>query len=378
MKILNIIMSLDTKEGGGAVERVCNLSKYLSINGHQCTLLTTSKNFSNLRKRSLGKVNVVKLPYFSERFLIPLGLFKWLKENIKNYDIVHLSLNWSVITAFAFIFLYFNKVNYYFSAMGWLKISGRSKILKTIYKYLISIPMVRNSKKCIAITKQEVKDYQIYGAKKKNIIRIPNGIDVKYYSKNCSTNFFKKKHKLTKKKIIFFIGRIDKIKGVDLLLNAFLKIHKKLKNYQLVICGFDGGILDDLKKKVRKFNVQKKVTFIEPIWGVEKISAYKSADISVIPSRYDTMTIVALESGILKTPIIITKKSNFNEVKKSNGAIIVNANSEDISRALLKILINRKKLNKMGKNLQRFVKTNYDWNLISKKFQIAFGGKDKI
>jgi glycosyltransferase involved in cell wall biosynthesis len=124
--------------------------------------------------------------------------------------------------------------------------------------------------------------------------------------------------------------------------------------------------------------VQKKVTFIEPIWGVEKISAYKSADISVIPSRYDTMTIVALESGILKTPIIITKKSNFNEVKKSNGAIIVNANSEDISRALLKILINRKKLNKMGKNLQRFVKTNYDWNLISKKFQIAFGGKDKI
>ena len=63
--------------------------------------------------------------------------------------------------------------------------------------------------------------------------------------------FFKKKNNLTKKKIILFIGRIDKIKGVDLLVNAFIDIHKQFEKHQLVICGFDGGILDNLKKLVK-------------------------------------------------------------------------------------------------------------------------------
>jgi glycosyltransferase involved in cell wall biosynthesis len=374
MKILNIIMSLDIKEGGGAVERVCNLSKYLSLNGNQCTILTTSKNFSISRAKTLKNVKIIKLNYLSNRFIIPIGLFSWLKNNAKNYDKIHLSLNWSVITAFAFLFLYINKIDYYFSAMGWLKISGRSKFLKFIYKNIISIPMARNAKKCIAISNREIKDYLKYGVNNKNIVKIPNGIDVNYYSKHYPSSIFRKKHKLSSKKIILFIGRIDEIKGTDLLINSFIKVHKDLYNYQLIICGFDGGILKKLKDICKKNNVESMVKFIDPIWGREKISAYKSADIFVIPSRYDTMTIVALEAAILATPIIITKQCDFNEIKKSNGAVLVNANTRDISRALKNTLKN-KNLNLMGKKLKKYVKNNYNWNLVSKNFEEMFRGK---
>lgn len=375
MKILNIIMSLDIKKGGGAVERVCNLSKYLSLNGNQSTILTTSKNFSTSRAKSLKNVKIIKLNYLSDRFIIPIGLFSWLKNNVKNYDKIHLSLNWSPITAFAFLFLYINKIDYYFSAMGWLKISGRSKFLKFIYKNIISIPMARNAKKCIAISNREINDYLKYGVKKKNIVKIPNGIDVNYYSKNYPSSIFRKKYNLTPKKIILFIGRIDEIKGTDLLINSFIKIHKDIHNYQLVICGFDGGILEKLKDICKKNNVESKVKFIDPIWGPEKISAYKSADIFVIPSRYDTMTIVALEAAILATPIIITKQCDFHEIKKSKGAVLVNANTRDISKALKNTLKN-KNLNQMGKKLKKYVKDNYNWNLVSKNFEEMFKGNN--
>ena len=167
MKILNVIMSIDQKEGGGAVERICNLSKYLSLSGHDCTILTTSKNFSKARVKSLGRVNIVKLSYVSERFIIPIGIFSWLKKNVHKYDKIHLSLNWSAITALTFLYLNFYKIEYYFSAMGWLKISGRSKILKNIYKFLFTIRMLKNAKKCIAISQREIKDYIQYGIKKK-------------------------------------------------------------------------------------------------------------------------------------------------------------------------------------------------------------------
>ena len=61
-----------------------------------------------------------------------------------------------------------------------------------------------------------------YGVNKKNIVKIPNGIDVNYYSKNYPSSIFRKKHNLSSKKIILFIGRIDEIKGTDLLINSFI------------------------------------------------------------------------------------------------------------------------------------------------------------
>ena len=361
-------MSIDKEKGGGAVERVCNLSKYLSLSGHDCTILTTSKNFSKKRAKSLGNVKVIKLPYISERYLIPIGIFSWLRSNVHKFDKVHLSLNWSVITAITFIYFKFNKIDYYFSAMGWLKIAGNSKFLKFIYKYLFTYSMIKNAKKCIAISKNEVNDYLKFGIKKKKISLIPNGIDDKYYLKKYSYYNFKKKYELENKRIIFFIGRIDKIKGTDLLLHAFYKIQKIYKNLHLVICGFDGGILNELKNFCEEKNIKSKVTFLNPIWGREKIFAYKSADVCVIPSRYDTMTIVALEAGILSTPLIITKQSNFSDIKKSNGAIEVNASIAGISKGLKNILSNKKKLFLMKKKIKMYVIKNYSWNIVVLKF----------
>ena len=116
--------------------------------------------------------------------------------------------------------------------------------------------MARNAKKCIAISNREIKDYLKYGVNKKNIITIPNGIDVNHYSKNYPPSIFRKKYNLYSKKIILFIGRIDEIKGTDLLINSFIKIHKDLNDYQLIICGFDGGILEKLKDTCKKNNIE--------------------------------------------------------------------------------------------------------------------------
>ena len=72
--------------------------------------------------------------------------------------------------------------------------------------------LARNAKKCIAISNREIKDYQNYGIKKKNIVKIPNGIDADHYLKNYSPYIFRKKYNLNSKKIILFIGRIEVVK----------------------------------------------------------------------------------------------------------------------------------------------------------------------
>ena len=58
--------------------------------------------------------------------------------------------------------------------------------------------------------------------------------------------FFRKKYNIDARPLILFIGRIDPIKGPDLLLRAFAKVSKDFTDYQLIIAGNEIGFLKTL------------------------------------------------------------------------------------------------------------------------------------
>ena len=372
MRVLNVIMCIDPYNGGGSVERICQLSKYISHSEHTCTLLTTKKGFNKNRASNLGQTHIVTLPYISDRYIFPLGLITWLFKNAKSYDVVHLSMNWSVITAITFIYLKLAKKTYYFSAMGWLRIEGRSVLLKYIYRTLITLPLVRSAKKCIAVSKREVKDYVASGVSPEKIEYIPNGIESKEFLEDDSGIYFRKKYNIDTRPIILFIGRIDPIKGPDLLLRAFGKFSKDFPNYQLIIAGNNLGFLSKVKAESKSLKLENKVTFLGPIIGKDKLSAYHSAKLFVIPSRFDSMTIVALEAASSGSPILITKECDFSELAESSSGLEVGANESEIEEGIRFALSGNVDLDSMSNNARNFVIRNYDWNIISKKFIKVF------
>jgi len=368
MKILNVIMCIDPHNGGGSVERICQLSKYLSLKGHSCTLLTTKKGFDINRANNLSGTNVVALPYLSERFMFPFKLVTWLYKNANKYDVIHLSMNWSIITAITFIYLKLSNKPYYFSAMGWLRIEGRARFIKHIYRILITRPLIRSAKKCIAVSNREINDYIINGAILKNIKFIPNGIESNAFIDNDNGALFRKKNNIDDRPLILFIGRIDFIKGPDLLIRAFSKVCKDFPNHQLIIAGNEIGFLSSLINESKLLNLDKKITFLGAIIGIEKLSAYKSADLFVIPSRFDSMTIVALEAAASGVPILITKECDFSELSNSSSGIEVAANEHEIEQGIRLALSDNDGLKKLAKNARKLIEEKYDWNIIVNKF----------
>ena len=79
--------------------------------------------------------------------------------------------------------------------------------------------------------------------------------------------------------------------------------------------------------------MNRKVTFLEPVIGDEKISAYHSADLFVIPSRFDTMTIVALEAAASSLPILISKQCDFSELSESGSGLEVSADIQELDES---------------------------------------------
>jgi glycosyltransferase involved in cell wall biosynthesis len=373
MRILNVIMCLDPVGGGGSVERINQLSKHLSLMGEDCTILTTRQGWNEEHVLKLGNVKIVALPYLTERFKIPLGLFGWLNKHLLDYDVVHLTMNWTMITAVTYLYLRYFKRPYVYSAMGLINPPAvRSKLIKHVYQILFTKSIIRHAKTCIAITKREVNDYESLGVDRTKISLIPNGITTEAFLVDHTNEAFRSRYHIDSRPFILFIGRLDPIKGPDLLIKAFAAISDDFSSYQLVIAGNNYGFLDELKPLTQLYKINNKVTFLGPVFGMEKKSLYRSADLFVIPSRFDTMTIVALEAAASGTPVLLTKQCDFDELQEAGGGLAVEASVEGLEYGLRKLLSNPEELKQMGIHGKEFVLKKYRWDYVCKQFKEIF------
>ena len=113
---------------------------------------------------------------------------------------------------------------------------------------------------------------------------------------------------------------------------------------------------------------QDRVHFLGYLGGADKFQAYHAADLLVIPSRQEAMSIVVLEAGITGTPVLLTDKCGLDEVERIDGGKVVYATVEGLQNGFLEILKKPDKLKSIGENLKRHVIDNYTWERIINKY----------
>ena len=371
MKILNVNMSINSIYGGGTAERILQLSREFPKVGIDSEVLTLDLGLTEDILRTLKMVKVHSVPCLSERFFLPSITFSTLntiKNSVRNVDLIHIMGHWSIINALAYIFARYFKKHYVFCPAGTLIIHGRSKIIKHIYNLIIGKSIIKNASAYIASTKDEVEIINKNGGINRKIKIITNGIE----SNNLpvfNDNSFRSKYKLGDAPFLLFIGTFSSIKGPDLLLKAFKRLQHLFPSYHLVFAGKSRGMLKDLKKYVINSELEKKVHFIGYLDNIDKYRAYHAADLLVVPSRSEVISMVALEAGLTATPVLITDKCGFNELSKTNGGIVVAATSDGIEKGLIEMLSSdNDKLKLMGVNLEKYVKENFTWTTIIKKY----------
>ena len=203
-----------------------------------------------------------------------------------------------------------------------------------------------------AITPSEKDNLHKLLPKAKQIEVIPNLIslkDIPTISRNDDSE-----------KYILFLGRIDKIKGIDLLIKAF----SKLKNHGFIlkIAGQENKYQKELKKLVSSLNLRNKVEFIGLITGKAKFQLYKNAFVFIAPSYSEVIGMVNLEAAIMKTPVISTFQTGLLIDWNKNGGILINPNINEIGQALKNALNwSETERDERGESLYSFVEENYSW-----------------
>lgn len=372
MKVLNVCSNFDPVTGGGEAERTFQMNGALRASGLVAQVLTIDTALSDHRKTAFGQEGVVALPCLLRRFYVPKVSLRYLRELVEKFDVVHLVGHWTVLNALVYRAAVRANKPYVICPAGALSIFGRSKLLKRIYNFVVGNSIVRNADMCIAVTHEEAAYFVASGVSPERVCVIPNGIDPGDFL-SFDVAGFRKKYALGDRPYILFLGRLNAIKGPDLLLEAFCRLRDRFPGFDLVFVGPDGGMLDALKAASRREAVDGRVHFIGYLGGADKAAAYHAAELLVIPSRHEAMSIVALEAGICGTPVLLTDQCGFNQLAEVGGGWVAPATVEGLQRGLEEILPNPDARRKAGQNIKSYVASIYGWDVIVESYKSLYG-----
>lgn len=379
MKILQLIPAFYPAFGyGGTVRVAYELSKGLVQRGHDLTVYTTDTYDKSHRIKQENRkpviidgIRVYRFRNISnwlawKRYPIPPSLILTTKRKIKDFDVIHMHGFRSTLSIPIYYYAKKYGIPYILQAHGSVATYFQKGTLKRIFDRLWGYKILRGAAKLIAVTPTEAKQYKSMGVSEDKIEIMPNGIDLSEYNNLPQRGEFKRKYDLNdKQKIVLYLGRIHKIKGLDLLVRAFADLSNGFNNAKLVIVGADDGYLLALKQLVKKLKIEEKVLFTGPLYGEEKSKVYVDADVYVLPSAYEIFGIVVLEACACGTPVIVTDRCGIADMIDGQVGLVVAYNKDALSKAILAILNDDKKRREFGERGKLLVREKFNWEKIA-------------
>lgn len=183
--------------------------------------------------------------------------------------------------------------------------------------------------------------------------------------------------KATKNPDVFtfvFVGRIVGDKGINELVEAFVKLHDKHKNTRLVLVGKYEHELDPVSDKTRKLiDSNDGIDACGPKYGDDLLQMYVDADCFVMPSYREGFPNTVLEAGAMGLPSIVTDINGSREIieNEKNGLIVPSKNANALYDAMERMLTDDKGRGVMKSNARQIIESRFEKNFVQ-KCQIEF------
>lgn len=183
--------------------------------------------------------------------------------------------------------------------------------------------------------------------------------------------------KATKNPDVFtfvFVGRIVGDKGINELVEAFVKLHDKHKNTRLVLVGKYEHELDPVSDKTRKLiDTNDGIDACGPKYGDDLLQMYVNADCFVMPSYREGFPNTVLEAGAMGLPSIVTDINGSREIieNEKNGLIVPSKNANALYDAMERMLTDDNARETMNGNAREMIASRFEKNFVQ-KCQIEF------
>lgn len=342
MRILKVVQSyFPFQERGGPVFKVRALATGLAKRGHQVTVLTADLGFGKgngfhleaersrwgwtVRSDGVEAIYLSTIGQYRAVTLNP-GVFAFCRGSICYYDVVHFYGLYDLLGPAASRFCRRQSVPYVIEPMGMYPPIVRSLRLKRMYLDLLGDRFIRGGRYLVATSEQEKQELISGGIDAARVEVRRNGIELP--SRECEPGKFRRERGISSDaKVILFLGRLVSKKSPDMLLQAFANWRVDSGRGQdavLVLAGPEegDGFLAKLRSMVDRLGIQEQVLFTGPLYDDAKWSAYRDADVFVLPSQNENFGNAAGEAAACGTPVIVTDRCGIAPFVGAAGEVI--------------------------------------------------------
>jgi len=240
-----------------------------------------------------------------------------------------------------------------------------------------------NSAECIHVTEVGEAEATRRNGVTAPIAIIPNGVDLEEFSKLPSYEKAKKAIGLKEtKRYILFLSRLHRKKGLDLLVESWMRLATSNSDWDLLVVGpvSDEKYVRKIKKRILSNSLSDRVIFTGMLSGKKRLEAYAASDLFVLPSHSENFGITVLEALASGIPVITSTNTPWKEISSKNAGWCIDNHIEELTFTLKKAMIMPlRELEDRGSNGQKIAST-YMWKTQSIKMKrlyewILYGGK---
>jgi len=341
---------------GGIEHHTYEISRELAALGDEVTVFTTAvegapkeESVQGFRVRRFFSIN---FPMFSSVRLPPALLFALLAGDFDVYCSHGYGSLMPFLTSIAALV---RRKPFVFTLHGYPRLRGVSGLFQSFYRIFLASVFLRVAKKVIVVSRASVEDIkrEVDGRK---IVYIPNGIVAEDFS--CDS--------YRDKDAIAYVGRLDKYKGVDMLIRAYASLGKRHPGLKLRIVGRDEGIRKELEALADGLGV--KIEFMDvPYSGIKKV--YCSCKAIVLPSRYEGFSLVWLEAISSGRPMFSTPVGDarylFGQVYGEDAEKFIFKDEKELVERVSYFLGNQEKMEGVIRKAEYICKEEYSWKNIA-------------
>lgn len=133
------------------------------------------------------------------------------------------------------------------------------------------------------------------------------------------------KHQLNNKKVILFVGRLEEVKNVEMLIQSFAQL--EYERAFLIIVG-DGLLKEKLETMAKALNISSRILFTGRLCGEDIYALYNLAHIFVLPSKYEPFGAVVNEALLAGCYCIVSDIAGSTSLINENNGIIFKSDNQ--------------------------------------------------
>lgn len=273
-----------------------------------------------------------ELAWRTKKYL-PRRLFGALLQASSHYDVLHVTDTRTYVAAAAHLASRARRRPLVVSAFGSMPRShGLRGAVKDTYDLALVRPMFRRSPLLLAQTSHEATLYQELGGRADAIRLLP--LPLPPIEAPAVRGSFRARIGLgASDPLLLFLGRINHLKGVDVLIESVEPLLDD--GATLALVGRDDGQLDELRARFASRFGSARVQFVGPLYGDDRFEAYADADVFCLtPTHWEETSVASLEAAACGTAVVVSEQAELPGLAPETGGYVVPLDREAIRAAV--------------------------------------------